>query len=128
MISITYYPAVKNEKTDALKAKYFFRCVHNKGHLNIITRNLLKHGGFVTVRDYKRYESYGLVMNTNGSLKSITVNDCAMLERLFDYEAKDTTVVVEVIHTSNNPGFAIVGYKKPSLWSRFKGWLKSKMH
>lgn len=127
MISITYYPASKNEQTDALKAKYFFRRVHNKGHLNIIVRNLLKHGGFVTVRDYKHCESYGLVMNTNGSLKCITINACAMLEKLFTVEAKPVAIV-EVIHTSNNPGFAMVGYKKPSLWSRLKGWLKSKMN
>lgn len=124
MITINYYPAVKNEKTDELDAKYSFRRVYNKGHLNIIARNLLKHGGFVTVHDYKRYESYGLIMDTNGSLKRIALNAC----KLLNCEAKDTTVVVEVIHTSNNPGFAIVGYKKPSLWSRIKGWLKSKMN
>lgn len=126
MISITYYPSKNTEKTAALKVKYFFRRVHNKGHLNIIVRNLLKHGGFVTVRDYKRYESYGLILD-NGSLKRITINACAMLEKLFTVEVKPVAIV-EVIHTSNNPGFAMVGYKKPSLWSRLKGWIKSKMN
>lgn len=124
MITINYYPAVKNEKTYELDVKYSFRRVYNKGHLNIIARNLLKHGGFVTVHDYKRNESYCLIMDTNGNLKRVSLNAF----KLFNCEAEDTTVVVEVIHTSNNPGFAMVGYKKPSLWSRLKGWLKSKMN